>query len=426
MPVVKGTYKYWLAPHVWDVIYGGWVRPVGTVGGVDLRTERQCGLRETVEGLAFVAIDPAAPAPKGGVYLGDDLNAEPPDRIAAEQALGLSSGDLAGLTVIVGGFAVLTEYSDPQGLTRVRSLTPNREGELAIKIQGHSTVYKEKFQWGVHPHTAKVLSLLRSEFAIEKARDISNDSDHYKRSLTALVDKYGLDSKEIDTTVSPLSRLTTITDSFTDSDAVSLDAHTGEDGTWIEILGTAWQINTNNAFRIGNSSDMAIHEDILSDDAHFAEVEWLDHSGAGAAAGEGPVVRNPDKSTVQGYSWRNRGNQVNTIFEKWTAGTPTDLGQIAYSLSANEVMKLDVSGGNFEFFIDDVSKATDTDSTFATGKYVGIYGQGGGGGQYSRIDNFFADDGAAGGGGRIMSSLAAAGGLAGFGGIAGKGGGLAG
>ena len=148
----------------------------------------------TPRGFAFAALDPASAVPVGAIYLGDFLDDQPPDRIAFEQALGLTSGDVAGATLADGWFQTLTEYADMTGQSHVKPLMPGRQKdgsfEIRLHLRGHSIIKRETFDPVRHLY---VYETLKYRIPILKQRF----PEHYRKEFWAWEQEYGFKIADI-------------------------------------------------------------------------------------------------------------------------------------------------------------------------------------------------------------------------------------
>lgn len=173
MPVSPGSFNYVLAPWTLRSIRlegpGGsprfverWTGPPGTVVALDLRPRAAQEIR-TPDGFGLFVLNTAADIPAGALYLGNDFDAA---QVAADaeviSRLELKSGDLGRATLLDSVWSVLTELSDPTFTDRTGPLTPDRNGNIVLRLHRHGVLRAERYSAEKHP---QVLTLARANYA---------------------------------------------------------------------------------------------------------------------------------------------------------------------------------------------------------------------------------------------------------------------
>lgn len=348
-----------------------------SIDSIDLRSLSAQGVPGGVPvGYAVAAYSELISA-NGSIYLGrDSLTLE--RKSMAEAALGVS---LESTTVVDMVWELLTTKSDPAGLVRSKPLMPLADSTLRLQFGGHSRV--ERFDIKSHPASDKILEVLRSDYALMKANDILNNSDHYRRVLGLWERKYGVKGDFIVSGEISLTPRTTLSESFNKPDSDIL----GPDLTWSEENGD-WDIVSNQARPPNNfgGDNVAVHTASLSSDDHTASVDSI----SGETGTVGTIVRYTDISNHYIGVFRSFGTDWE-LFKK-VGGTFTQLGvDLSSAAAPDSSIGVDIDGSTLELFRDGVSQGTRTDATF-TGQLITGIRQGSGGSLWV-VDNFIATDG---------------------------------
>ena len=183
-------------------------------------------------------------------------------------------------------------------------------------------------------------------------------------------------------TVVPAGSGTTYTDDFNRPD-VNLALESGGAGFWNVLTGT-WEIISNElAVTAGSGGLVALGRQPVTTDDNWAEIVFTTLGSASA----GPVVRS-DSAGNRFYLWRNDGstwqlyvNNAGSVYRH----------RSAYSAAAapGDVARVEANGTTIKGYVNGVERASATDSTITTGKYVGlrIYASAG-----ARFDDFAGGD----------------------------------
>src|SRR5690606_11362738 len=125
---------------------------------------------------------------------------------------------------------------------------------LDLHFGGHSLVKRERFRFGVHPHTAKIEALLQRDFRrLFDATERSGlrDRAHHRRVLDYWIDKYRLDKQDRESwgrlipsdlrqhVEGPIKHETTVSDDFNRA-----NQQLGASENWTEVNGD-WEIRSN-------------------------------------------------------------------------------------------------------------------------------------------------------------------------------------
>ena len=413
MPVPPGTYNYYLAPWVHDIDPVGniehWRLPTGAIAGVDMRNIPDQSVQGgTPHGYAFVAIDPAAPVPDGGIFLSNDLNTQPDDRIAAEQVLGLSSGDLAGVSVVDGEFAALTEYADMTGDNLVKPLMPGAQSdgsfEIRLHLKGHSIIKSERYNKGRHGYVEDVLKyrvpILKQRFGQKNAEE----------DFWVMERDYGI--KIGDLVKGEISRRpgTTRTDTFTEGSDTDLSSHTNDDGD-------SWTQQTAAHYTVLGASD------VVERSSGGSTWEWarVDYDFSGDNLNSQIDVITTDSQQFGGAMIRKANDTAETLYHcSWVAYTASTTSMRFRKIVTGTTTTFDTAGNNgygtatfrveldavtdaLEVLVDGNSESTQTDSAIdgntVGGKRAGIeYFSNKSATPFGTMDNWAGTDGISAGG----------------------------
>lgn len=394
MPASPGTYDYYLAPWVWNDTpeMQWWGAPVGMVASVDLRPiPAQAMAGGTPEGFGFFALDPAADAPGGSLYLGNDLNAALSDAVKrdAEERLNLSPGDFSLETLLDNGWLSLTNLADPTGDNRAKPLMPTVAGNLELHLAGHSLVKSERFDKVRHPW---VKAIVQQNFGDRAAVD--------PNVMRLLRLKYGFTPQEI----IGIRGGATAGDTFVESSDTDLSAHTatGPNGgfSWVETTGDLDVVAASDDLDVSTSGFARAESDLSSDDMR-SEHDVL----AITSARQSYAITRFDPTPGQGaggedfyfYILKNTSSDTHRLFKN-ESGTATQIGSTVnetpptptYTVrlesdGSNHTASLDTGSG----FVVKIGPETDT-------AHDGIVRAGLGGSSPLTMDNFEAADLAAG------------------------------
>jgi len=172
-------YRYIIGPYLWrdDPLGGGYVLPDGAIGSLDVGSVAEMGVIGGHRrcGLFWLPADAAFDA---GVYSdlgrGDcrDLKSDAAMVSAWESLSGYSP---SGETLVDLAWDHMTAGSDPDGLDGPYPLRPLRTGFLRLVFAGHSEVKRERFEWGKHPHWAKVRDSYKRLLGVARGRSVAGE-----------------------------------------------------------------------------------------------------------------------------------------------------------------------------------------------------------------------------------------------------------
>lgn len=172
---------------------------------------------------------------------------------------------------------------------------------------------------------------------------------------------------------------TTFGDTFTDTDGVSLDAHTPTGpnaGTgWTEVVGTALEIQENLCSAAGAVTVSARLDDSLSSDDHYSQAD-VDISTGGDTSNDpriGMAVRYAAAATTYYFGDARQSTSFAHRIYKMVAGTPTVLATGTAAVAPAEgLLKVQVDGSDLEIFWDGVSQVTVTDTAITGNLQPGL------------------------------------------------------
>lgn len=187
---------------------------------------------------------------------------------------------------------------------------------------------------------------------------------------------------------------TFVQDSFTDSDGVALQSHTGETGaTWTKVTGFSRdaQIQGNVLENLTNT-DAAYYASGTPANADY-EVE-LDYSWVNSGLATSEVLGRIDTSNGDFYSFYYRRDANQFRLRKRISSAFTTLSSASGSSPASGTYlnhRLVLSGSNLEGFVDDVSKLTATDASLSSAGKAGLaFTSPGSTAPRIRVDNYLA------------------------------------
>jgi hypothetical protein len=246
----------------------------------------------------------------------------------------------------------ICDGSDPTGDDFAKPLMPDSELKLSLNIAGVT------HQWKTAPwnyHWDKIQDVERADF--QRCFDDAKagrlkDSEHHRRVLDALCDKYNLQGaddwkgfipakirKEIK---GRLKHETTLTDNFNRADAGSLGT-SGEGWTWTALSGAVCTISSNRA--VGTTSGVQRANSDLSSsdqDCGCTIISWSSGRGAGGVARQ-------HASAVTGYLYLPQDFATDTrrLF-KIVTGTFTNLLGSSGSIPGLSLVQLTrINGSTF-------------------------------------------------------------------------------
>jgi hypothetical protein len=375
-------YNYALARWEWRVGGDGqgfesWNPPAGVVGSLDLRPVAAMGAG-AAEGFGFFALDRAADIPAGALLLGDDLHAplKASARADAVQRLDLSPGDFDWPSLLDSLWGLLVELAEPSGASRARPLMPCADGDMRLRLGGHSVVRQQRYNAASHP---RVIETARADFARYTSDASRKDAARRAEYLRHIAIKLGVRTSQI---AAP-SGGATIGDTFVEASNTSLDAHTPTGtyafgGGWNENVGDWQVIAADDHVEVQTNGDpnIARAETDLDTDDHFA---WsLVNAGFDFWA-PGVAVR-IDSAGNDCYIYRRDiSNSLSHQIAKYVSGAMTNLSSVDsdYPDPANPwEARLQADGSDLEALQAGVSKDTVTDTSITGNTRAGLYAEG--------------------------------------------------
>jgi len=234
----------------------------------------------------------------------------------------------------------------------------------------------ERFDRSRHPKVLEVLKLevarIRDEFAPGR------QSNQWQKVLGAIERKYGYRAGEIIPGAKALKPSTTITDTFTDTNGTSLDAHTPTPtdwGSWSEVQGD-FDIQSNKAESIhaGTPRESARADSDLSTDDHYGQVVC---TSKGNSIYRGVICRFAAAAEPY-YSYTFRPNNTSNVhvLAKVVTGTSTNL-DVQNDSSLSDVattVYVEADGSTQEGRHNGTPKVTGTDTAIAGNLRCGLNG----------------------------------------------------
>lgn len=390
-------YRYALAPYVWSVADSVWSLPVTSEGGIDLRTIAQMGTAGGApQGFAFVA----STQPVTGAEITRSMYVDEPATSGMQDAWESNMGYRpTGAQLRDLLWDQLTTGSDPSGDAGPKPLMPTVDGHLELVLGGHSTIKREKFEWGKHAHTNQVQAVLHRDFA--RRWEETNGADHCRRELDWQCHKFGCDDwkefvpKRLHQHVpGRLPHATTITDNFDGTDGDTI----GNLLTWVEDGGD-WDRLSNQVIVSAAATCMCHNTSALSGSDHYAQCSIIAQGTANGAANRitGGLARYTDQNNFYYAGLNNVAAGTAFRFYKRVTGTDTQIGTDGtVSVSLPQPAKTQCSGSTMTGFWNGsaVSGPGGTDTSLASGTLTGMWMRFGT--TTATIDNFEAADLAAG------------------------------
>lgn len=192
-------------------------------------------------------------------------------------------------------------------------------------------------------------------------------------------------------------------DSFTDTDATNLNAHTGEIGaTWAKLTGFSGNATIDGNALINGTSEAAYYASGSPSGPDY-EVS-ADCSWENSIYGNLKIMGRADTGTGDHYTLHYARSDAVFRLQKYVSGSLTTLASSSQSLvneSTYRTHKLQLSGSNLEGFVNGVSVVSTTDATITAAGKAGLRLSGNTNTRW-RIDNFLAED-ASGGGGQTLT-----------------------
>lgn len=382
-------YNYYIGSWVWvtddDGVGTHWGYPTGTVGLVDLRNIPQMSKKATAEGYGFFAVDGTLPAPYvlvGSGYL-SSIPATSSIKNTMRQVCGYRP---SGATLLDLIWDMFTNGSDPTGQNCVKPLMPTIQGFLELHLGGHSIVKRERFKYGVHPHTAKVKVLLQNDYR-EIRKQTKDKSNIYLKTLDYWGKKYRIINPEnefIPTDLPielPILHETTITDDWNCSDADALDcdlAWTEYDEADCDLDIVSNQVDSFDASSSATKQCDARADSDLSGTDMYAQVSVTAYAATGSTnsaywAGGGSAIRF-DSSAETYYTGIYYDDAADTyriykvVTDTWTQLAESD----TVTLTTPFTLYLEADGSSLDLKVGGSSQLTNSDSSITTGTRGGI------------------------------------------------------
>lgn len=393
------TYDYHLAhlEHVTTPDMGTHYRaPAGVVGFVDLRTLPEQSVGGVAETPVLCWCEPGTAIPSlVKLGTGDIRNLEVAAVPGREWKRRLGK-DAMGRTLADN----LTNHlldGDPIGKRSCKPVVP-ADGVLRFPLLGHGDIRAERFQWGIHPHTANLTSLLRADFSSDlqfdrDQRGAAKADKAAAKRLGALVLKYGLNPRDITDKIEPGQPGTRWTDSFNVGNNSALSG----DLTWTEY-DSLWATDTNQAYYLGptvSNRTARANSDVSSSD-HIAYVTVATLNASTTAAQGGACVRfsasaNTCYSALYGRFVAAPTNRFLLI--KYIADALTVIvGPVAITFTLSEICKAVVEGSALVGYANGVLTGAIIDTAISSGTRGGVYAFGSASGDYARLDSYVLDD----------------------------------
>ncbi len=368
--------NYYLGPYQW--IDDTWQPPATTRGSIDLRNLTQMGTPVIQDGLGFFAtIDSVA----GYDLLGQgDLR-----EIGSTGSMKSMWNSLLGYrpkgdNLVDLLYDHLTMGSDPTGATASKPLLPDN-GNLVLRLGGHSIVKATQFRIGHSPETNQVLSVFQNDYREIRDLVIAGDlpADHHRKVLDFWGEQFGIKDPQdifIPNDLPKESRIphdTSISENFDGADNAAI----GKELTWVEDAGGAdWD-------------NFGSHGRKLPKAATMDERSCYVNSALSSADQECSVTHavQDDVDTTQAGPACRRSNSAVTFYftqlsltaddfkiKKSVTGTATVIGStIAITASIPDDTKLQVSGSSLKSFLNDVEKDSITDTAVTGNLFCGLY-----------------------------------------------------
>lgn len=411
--------NYYLGPWVWDDGLNAngdrnsvahWRAPSGVVGIIDLRTlPEQSKVGGTPEGNGFFATPKLLGPEYTLIGTGDikTIESSDSDKTEINSKIGYTP---IGTTLNDVLFDLLKNGGDPKGETSFKPLMPTIDGALEVHLGGHSLIKTEQFEYGVHPHTAMVKAVLQEDYRKIKAQATIDGKDTHRRVLDKWGEEYKVREPHLEfipndlPVETPLPHATTLTESFNKADSSTL----GPDQTWTELVNDL-QVFSNIVLPVFGGSNYYVAyaraEADVSSANHYCSATA--NFQAGSDTGGWPVTwhvftRYSSSVDTAYFAQVSEDNLVDTpSVWKNVTGTFTSLATGSTGTYANnDVLKNKSNGSTIDCLINDVVKATVTDTAITTGTRGGIGcskdTHNGSGFGYTVLDNWELSDLAAG------------------------------
>lgn len=358
---------HWEAPHaVGDIV----------TGSIDLRSIPQMSLAGGTpqgRGLFFYQSTPTA----SGLtcYANKDVSITPIRRTAIENFLGISGTTSTTLKDLI--YEILALKGDPTGEARWKPLMPEHDGKMQVFGGRNDGVLKTtQLVPFKSPEWQYVLAVIHEDY-----KRLLKEGSHVRiaKWLDALEEQYDVPYETFIPNgvikIASLPHATTLTESFNKADSTTL----GPDQTWTEIANDL-QVFSNRVYPAWGGSNYYLayaraEADVSSTD-HYSKATANFQSGADIGwvvtwhvftrySSSADTAYYAEVSEVSLSDTPEVGKNVNGTFTTLNTGSSA-----AYS--ANDVLKNKANGSTIECLINDVVKATITDTAITTGTRGGI------------------------------------------------------
>ncbi len=409
--------NYYIGHWVWSE--NSWVPPVrisGT-GQLDLRSNSQCAIPgPTPQGWGLFAYSGPQSDPNLVLDLGTNLNATISVSTLTWLKNNVSSAPIAALTIKSALWAIMNSLADPTGVTKVKNIMPDNQGNLNLLVAGNVILSKrvEPFK---SPEWANILKQHQLDYAT-----IRHDVEYamlppnfHREQLSYWSQLYGVDYHvfipEDLPDESPIDYGTTQSENFNCAD----------NGTTINCQQTWTEINADNGETFGiltssgycnNCSGGFNYWRAEADVASANHVGQLDitQSVTGGASyrnaavmmrfDSGPGLNaNTETGYIAGAGQRSDGSDY-VMFDKAIGGTITQMTTNDTQLTIAPLpgtVKGTCNGSNMKLTWKGTDRQSFTDTSISTGTRGGVFARNGSGTGTAAWDNWSLTDLAAGG-----------------------------
>jgi hypothetical protein len=180
--------------------------------------------------------------------------------------------------------------------------------------------------------------------------------------------------------------MATYTEDFDGADKAGV----GYDLTWTEFEASHFE-NASNEIKISGSAGRAgvRCDSELDGDDHYVKAIYRSYNKQSDFVGMGPIGRKDNTGTITYYYWRiaEGTGWDNHNLTKMVGGSETNLDNSGESPVVDETLKLECDGSSIKGYVNDVEKASASDSAITGNTYGGFYG-----GTYHNSDYVTFDD----------------------------------
>ncbi|MEE9584775.1 MAG: hypothetical protein V3W51_04760 [Candidatus Brocadiales bacterium] len=340
------------------------------LGLLDLRSLPQCGTPgPTPQGYGLFVLSEQDNTI--GRYLGDSLGTLVTAPQRQELGTVFKLGEQIVSTNVLGVILELFgPHADPSGQARWKPLRGSARGGYGLYLAGQHLKWRyEEFD---EAYRRQGLEVDRLDWLELKAANLLSGSEHYRRVLTGLAEKYGITPDALlqkwgESWVQAWPRETQYNESFDTADSDTL----GPDLTWTEPVGDI-DIVSNKASGQGSQESRARAEHDLSTDDHYAQALI---SGLIGSPDRGGACARYASAADTGYLFRLRDSAAATWqMAKFVTGTITQLDKLDGTApgAAAHTEKLQVNASALEGFHDGSSKISLSDATITGNVRGGI------------------------------------------------------